>query len=216
MTSRRLPTIVMVTVLGLLSAGCGDDTPEQETSAITTSVASTSTSTTTTTTSTTTTTTSTAPVEGDGCSAAGLTAPPTPPQLDPPAAETFRAVVDAAVACDFDALAVAAGDTITLSFGGHNDVAGFLRAAEFEHGDELLRIMVQLMTMEPGYQTDFATWVWPTFWEDDQPATADERASVEAIYGVPFDEILVDDLGYINHRVGIDADGDWLYFVAGD
>jgi hypothetical protein len=150
------------------------------------------------------------------CSAGGLVAPPTPAELGAEAAATYRAIVDAAVACDFDALAEVAGDAITLSFGGHDDVADFLMTAETEYDEELLRILVQLLAMPPGYQDDFDTWVWPTFWEDDEPATAEEQAAIEAIYGVPFDEILVPDLGYLNHRVGIHADGSWLYFVAGD
>ena len=158
----------------------------------------------------------TAPVDGAECSAAGLTAPPTPVELDPAAAETFGAIVDAAVACDFEALALIAGDAITLSFGGPFDVAEYLATAEFERGDPLLRILVQLLGMPPGYQEEFTTWVWPTFWEDDEPATAEERAAIEAIYGRPFDEILVDSLYYLRHRVGIEASGDWLYFVAGD
>lgn len=158
--------------------------------------------------------TTTAGVEA--CSAANLDAPPTPAVLGEAAAATYRAIVDAAVACDFDALAVAAGDAITLSFGGHDDVAEFLATAEYEYGDELLRILVQLLTMEPGYRIDFATWVWPTFWGDDSATpTAEQKAAIEAIYGVPFDEILVEGW-YLDHRVGIDADGEWLYFVAGD
>jgi hypothetical protein len=239
MTANKLTTIAVATALVLLSSSCGDDTPDQETSGSTTSVisitsttASTSTPSTTSTTPTTSTAASssttsapapsttvpgTAPVDSAvECSAAGLVAPPIPSELDPTAAVTFGAIVDAAVACDFDALALVAGDAITLSFGGHGDVADFLATAEFEVGDPLLRILVQLLAMPPGYQEDFATWVWPTFWEDDEPATAEERTAIEEIYGRPFDEILVDDLGYINHRVGIDANGEWLFFVAGD
>jgi hypothetical protein len=161
-------------------------------------------------------TTPTAPPEDPTgeCSAAGLTAPPTPADLSAAAAVTFRAIVDAAVACDYAGLALAAGDEITLSFGGHREVDTYLE--EGDRRDGLLRILVGLLAMPPGYQDEFDTWVWPTFWEDDEPATAEEQAAIEAIYGVPYDEILVPDVGYLNHRVGIHADGSWLYFVAGD
>lgn len=151
----------------------------------------------------------------EGCSAENLTAPPTPPALGEAAAATFRAIVDAAVACDFHELDRLAGDEITLSFGGHDDVAAFLAAGEYRWGGEPLRVLVQLLAMDPGFDEDFATWVWPPFWAD-RPATVDERAEIEAIFGVPFDELLVEDLGYIDYRIGIDTDGEWLYFVAGD
>ena len=152
----------------------------------------------------------------DGCSADELVAPPTPDELGPEAAATFRAIVDAAAACDFHELERIAGDDITLSFGGHTDVGAYLAAGEYAWDQEPLRILVRLMAMEPGYQDEFATWVWPTFWEDDEPATDDERAAIEAIFGRPFDDILVDGLSYIDYRIGIDTDGNWLYFVAGD
>lgn len=152
----------------------------------------------------------------DGCSADDLTAPPTPSVLGPAAAATYRAIVDAALACDFHELERIAGDQITLSFGGHDDVAAFLARGEYQWPGEPLRILVQLMAMEPGYQDDFDTWVWPTFWADDEPATPAERAEIEAIFGRPFDDILVEDLGYIDYRIGIDTAGKWLYFVAGD
>jgi hypothetical protein len=204
-------TTVITTTTGPAGTAAPDTGPSSTTAAAPTS---TSTSTSTSTPAGTTTAPSERPA-GE-CSAGGLVAPPTPTELGAEAAATYRSIADAAVACDYDALAAVAGDEITLSFGGHDDVADFLMTAETEYDEELLRILVQLLAMAPGYQADFDTWVWPTFWEDDEPATVDERTAIEAIYGRPFDEILVPDLGYINHRVGIDANGDWLFFVAGD
>lgn len=164
-------------------------------------------------------TTSSAPSEDPvaECSAAGLAAPPTPADLSAEAAATFRAVADAAVACDYDGLALAAGDEITLSFGGHSDVDAYLE--EGDRRDELLRILVGLLAMPPGtIATDVGAdiSVWPAFWADAEPATAEERAALEAIAGVPYAELVVPDLGYLWYRVGIDADGNWLFFVAGD
>ncbi|MEQ8841705.1 MAG: hypothetical protein RIB98_12055 [Acidimicrobiales bacterium] len=170
---------------------------------------------TTTTMSTTTTTTTNATGE---CSATGVEAPSTPDELGAEAADTFRAVVDAAVDCDYDGLAVAAGGDITLSFGGPYEVAPYLEDAE-QRGDELLRILVQLLAMPPGLlngpAADTDIWVWPTFWEDDEPATPAEQTAIEAIYGEPFDEVLFEG-AYLSHRIGIDVAGDWLFFVAGD
>lgn len=226
----------------MLAAACGDSDVDQVTSGATsssstttptttslvttTSVPTTSAPTTTVVPSTTasTATSSTAPttttaVDVPGvlpdCSAAGLAAPPTPPELGEAAASTYRLIVDAAVACDVALLAEIAGEEITLTFGGPVDVAPYFADAE-ARSTEILRILVQLLAMPAGYQDEFEIWVWPTFWQDDEPATPEEQAAIEVIFGVPFDDLLVEDLYYINFRIGIDTSGDWLYFVAGD
>lgn len=195
--------IVLAVVAGLLAAACGSSDD------VAVSRSDTDPSTTTT----------MAPSEGPAgeCSAAGLAAPPTPADLSAEAAATFRAVADAAVACDYDGLALAAGNEITLSFGGHSEVDTYLE--EGDRGGELLRILVGMLAMPPGtIATDVGAdiSVWPAFWGGDEPATAEERAAVEAIAGVPYDDLVVPDLGYLWFRVGIDADGNWLFFVAGD
>ena len=235
-------SVGLVMVVGLFTAACGStddvDVSGPDDDATTTTVTTTtgpadtaapdidpSTTTTAEPTSTSTTTavdpstTTTAPAGGpaDECSAAGLTAPPTPAALSAEATATLRAVVDAATVCDYDGLALAAGDEITLSFGGHSEVDTYLE--EGDRRDELLRILVGLLAMPPGtIATDVGAdiSVWPAFWADDEPATAEERAALEAIAGVPYDELVVPDLGYLWYRVGIDADGNWLFFVAGD
>lgn len=128
------------------------------------------------------------------CSAAELEGTPTDDPDLPVAVETVRQdIIEAAVRCDYDDLAeIATTGEFNYSFGAEGDPAGYWRELE-ERGEETpLATLVRLL--------------------DGPFATIDNQG--QTIYVWPTDAVEQDD--YLSHRAGIDEDGDWLYFVAGD
>jgi hypothetical protein len=159
------------------------------------------------------------------CSASGLAAEPAPQAgLPPPVAEMRASIVSAAVACDFDALEELARQgpgEFSFTFGGATDPSDYWRDAEAA-GDEPLRILVQILDLGGGAR-DFLgqgeiQHYWPAAfgydsWTDIPPA---DREALLAVY----EESQLEDMAligsYLGHRVGITAEGDWQFFVAGD
>lgn len=138
-------------------------------------------------------------------------------ELPEPVSLTAEAIIEAAATCDVDGLVGIAGD-ITTSFGGGD--AELLREWE-ETGDGKLDILLKLFD---------TTWVWEeapdgqvyyswpaAFAYDNWDDISDEH--MEELRAIYTDEEL-DQLSlmgmYAGWRVGITADGDWVYFVAGD
>lgn len=157
---------------------------------------------------------------GTGCSAADLPSEPTPQDLPEPVAETRRSIVAAATACDFDLLAevAEAGATFTYSFGDSGDPAAHWRREEAD-GDPL-RVLVELLNRPSGRRSGGgeAQYVWPRAyaydtWDEVQP---DARAELEPIYGPEDFENFARFGSYSGYRAGISAEGDWLFYVAGD
>lgn len=154
------------------------------------------------------------------CSAEG-TAPDVEPQEDLPAevAQTRADIAEAAAACDFERLAELAGDEFTYSFGASGDPAGHWRREEAS-GAEPLRYLIELLdrphatvVVEGDEQ-----YVWPSAfqYENWQDVPDEDRRALLPLY----DEDDFADFerfgGYIGYRVGVAADGTWLFFVAGD
>lgn len=160
--------------------------------------------------------------EGAGdCSAADADATVSA-QPDLPAAvrETRQAIVDSVVRCDIDGLARLASDRMfTYSFGGGDDPAGHWRRAE-ESGDDVLHVLVELLD-RPYSRIDGADgdlFVWPSAFSYDRWADVpdDVRDSLRPLYDEE-DFAAFEAFGsYHGHRVGITADGEWVFFVAGD
>ncbi len=154
------------------------------------------------------------------CSAEGHPVPPEPQeQLPLQVAETRAAIVEAAAACDEQRLAELAGDEFTYSFGGGDDFAGFLRRGE-DRPPRPLRYLVELLdrpygTVEVQGQTQY---VWPSaFAYDDWDEVPEaDREALEPLYDEDDFARFARFGGYTGYRIGISADGDWLFFVAGD
>lgn len=153
-----------------------------------------------------------APLSPDDLVAAGLS---------PAAAETAMVIDSAAAQCDWESLTTLAGDDFTASLGGGG--VELLIESE-EAGTDTLRTLRVLLRQPFGSQQPAgdpgALYVWPAaFLRDSCDAFTDEdRASLLEL-GYSEDDIARDcDAlgGYAGWRVGIDADGNWLYFVAGD
>lgn len=155
------------------------------------------------------------PDAGARCSAGEIMATPVEPQgLTDAALETWEAVRDAALACDYDALAALAPDEgFTFSFGGGDDPAPYWREAEAS-GQRVLAELVGILDL-PAAEDDDGSFVWPrAHVEPEDDAAWEELREVyppEAI-----EEWREGEIGYAGYRTAITPDGEWRYFVAGD
>ncbi len=225
--SIRLMTAVGVIALAL--AACGDaDGDVATTLAPTTTLAGTTTTTSTSTTSNSTTTTlapptttAVPPTSAPGsCSAAGMDASlATQDGLPAPVAATRLLIAELAAACDLDGLAELAleGEPFfSFSFGGGDDPAEFWRTAESQ-GDPVTRRMIEVLALPYGVIDDLdpPIFAWPELATLVELTDADYD-QVRGIYDDEAIESFKDFGGYIGYRAGIQADGDWLSFVAGD
>jgi hypothetical protein len=151
------------------------------------------------------------------CSADGVTLPPGPSGLPDAVAATGAAIVEAATSCDLAAIEALAGEGFTTSFGG----GGVENFARWENeGEGKLGILVQILGMSHAtVQTEGGEiYVWPAAfgydrWDDIPDDLIDELRQIYT------DEELdqISGLGsYGGWRTGIDQDGDWMFFVAGD
>ncbi|HWC10146.1 MAG TPA: hypothetical protein VG455_02895 [Acidimicrobiales bacterium] len=143
-------------------------------------------------------------------------------ELPQPVEDTRRAIVRAAVACDYEALAdIARRDTtgFSYSFGESGAPAEFWRKAE-ARGEDVLRTLVEVLRLPFATRTlnETTQYVWPSAygyerWAEVPPA---DREALLRVYSG-------DDLrrfeqfgSYLGHRVGIGEAGEWMFFVAGD
>lgn len=189
-------------------------TTSTEASTTTTSAPAASTSQTTAASSTTATTAKPEP----SCSAAGSSRPG--PQADLPSAVADKraAILAAALACDLDGLAALTGPDFTVSFGG-GDPVDVWEAAEAT-GDGPMRFLVELLAMPYATQTidDRTIYVWPSAFAAESWAdvTAADREALAKLYDEQAMTSFEQFGGYIGYRIGIDQDGEWMFFVAGD
>jgi hypothetical protein len=140
------------------------------------------------------------------------------PDLPPAVAEKRAAMLDAALAGDYDQLeGLADPDQFTYTFGGpHPDgPAAFWRESIRPGEREPAELLVALLELPPA-RTE-GIYVWP-FAYDRRPAslTAEERRSLRSVASPAEIEGWIEAGSYLGWRVGITADGRWTFFVAGD
>lgn len=161
----------------------------------------------------------------DQCSTSAATIDLVPqPDLPAEVATTRAAIHEAAMACDISALvALTAPDGFNASFGG-GEAATLWTEAELRGQPVLLDLVRHLNQAytEFGDGGDITGYVWPSaFLELEAPdgrgLPADEFAELLTLYTEQeLDEMFAGIGGYVGYRIGIEPDGDWIYFVAGD
>lgn len=213
--------LVLATTTWLLRPGPGPEVPvlTDDGTATSTTVAPTTTSTNPTTTTTSTTPTTTAPAAT--CSASGLSPEPVArPELPPAVDQARRALVAAAVACDYERLAGTAGSPFTFSYGDSADPATFWRDAE-DGGDRPLWQLAQVLQLSfevvagPNPAEDI--YVWPAVAAGDPGDDAWAEVAEAGLYtAAELDAMRTGGSGYLGYRAGITAAGEWIFFVAGD
>lgn len=176
------------------------------------------------------------------CSAAELSPEPTPqPELPEAVAELRAQLIEAAVACDYEALAAIAVDAehFNESFfiAPPDGTEGDARRAEFQEeaataellthwrraeaaGHGPLRFLVELLNRPHAVNEDAepSLFVWPSAFPyerwDDVPT--EDREALRPLYDDDAFEDFAAFGSYQGYRVGITADGEWSFFVAGD
>jgi hypothetical protein len=137
------------------------------------------------------------------------------PGLPAPVARTYAAVLAAAEAGDYEALRPLLGDGFRYTFGG--PVAGgpiaYWRNLE-DAGARPLEALAAVLRLP--YTLSRGLYVWPFAYDLSQAdeVTAHERALLEPLGGAG--RVFVPGTGYLGWRAGIEPDGDWVFFVAGD
>jgi hypothetical protein len=154
-----------------------------------------------------------APAPSPGPAPAPAPAPDPLDELTTAAFDTRRALSAAAETGDWDAVAaLIPEDTLfTSNFGGETDHIAFYRSSE----RDLIAEMAALLD-GPFAQLD-DIFIWPDLHARVPFTVADgEREELEERYGA---ESLAQWEGagsYLGWRIGITADGEWIFFVAGD
>jgi hypothetical protein len=135
--------------------------------------------------------------------------------LPAPVARTHAAVLAAAEAGDYEALRPLLADGFRYTFGG--PVAGgpiaYWRKLE-DAGARPLEALAAVLRLP--YTLSRGLYVWPFAYDLERAdeLTAHERTLLERLGGA--DRVFVPGTGYLGWRAGIEPDGDWVFFVAGD
>jgi hypothetical protein len=136
--------------------------------------------------------------------------------VPPRVAATRDAIRDAAQAHDWQALrALIPDEGFTFSYGGEKDPIRYWKRLESEAHIPIGDILPLVLGSEPGF--DRGVFVWPEQATED-PATWDED-DIEELSQIHVQEDIrqFQEVGlYLGWRVGIERDGTWVFFVAGD
>ena len=165
------------------------------------------------------------PAVGDECSTSAVAIDLiAQPNLPDAVGRTRQAIYDAAMDCDIAGLVeLTDPDGFNASFGG-GDPATLWADAELR-GDPVLLDLVRHLNQaftEFGDGGDITGYVWPSaFLELEAPdgtgLPAEEWDRLLALYSQAEIREMFDGIGgYVGYRIGIEPDGDWIYFVAGD
>jgi hypothetical protein len=132
-------------------------------------------------------------------------------------AETRDGIIAAAISCDFETLERLAGDRFTTSFGGGGaENLSVWNDRGLEPTVTLLHLLDMTYTMVEG--GDGPIYVWPTAygytsWDQITQEDLDELSRIHT--EAELDSFAAAD-AYLGWRTGIDENGNWLFFVAGD
>ena len=143
--------------------------------------------------------------------------------LADPAADTRRAIWEAAQARDFDALGALMSEHFTSSYGGEGgpeEGVEYLRQME-RNGEDPFGLLLRLLLMRHAAQESEGgpspVYTWPSvFAKTAAEWTEQDEAELREL-GTSEDIAQWREHGsYLGWRLGIDAHGNWLYLVAGD
>lgn len=159
---------------------------------------------------------------GDGqvsCSSSEAQAPESFENVPEDVLVTLLEVLDAAQACDYDRLESIAGDAFTASFGGGDPSE--LWSMEEEQGYMPMYWLVSVLNLPHGtIETENGNlYVWPAAHAHDgswETMPEEDLAALRTLFGEDDLQEFADFGGYFGYRVGIWANGDWSFFVAGD
>jgi hypothetical protein len=127
-------------------------------------------------------------------------------------AATHRRLLEAARSGDYEVLRPLVPDQFSYTFGGpvEGGPIAYWQRVEAESGESPIKILARILSMP--YTLYAGTYVWP-FAYDKQPDQLSD-----------YERRLLGDLagdfgvgsGYLGWRAGIEPDGTWSFFIAGD
>jgi hypothetical protein len=178
------------TLLLAVAAGCGGDEAAQETVA----------------------------APAPDCSAARLS-PQLPKQALPAKVAATRArIAAAAVRCDYAALARIARENETgfsFSFGAYRSPGAYWRQLEGQKIGRPLAHLVGILAL-PFTHNETGAFAWPSAYTEKPTAADWDRLVRAGLYTRAQVTSMKRAGSYLGYRTAISADGDWLFFVAGD
>jgi hypothetical protein len=130
--------------------------------------------------------------------------------LPEPVAETHAALLQAADSGDYEALRPLLPAEFSYTFGGPVEGGPIAYWRQVESGESPIQILARILRMP--YTLSVGTYVWP-FAYDKQPE--DLTAYEREILGDLADTFGAES-GYLGWRAGIEPDGTWRFFIAGD
>jgi hypothetical protein len=135
-----------------------------------------------------------------------------PAGLPEPVAETHSALLAAARSGDYEALRPLLPDGFSYTFGGpvEGGPVAYWQRVEQESGEVPIEILARILELP--YTLFGGTYVWP-FAFDKQP---DELTGYERELLGDLADAFGQGSGYLGWRAGIEPDGTWRFFIAGD
>lgn len=132
--------------------------------------------------------------------------------LPEPVAETHAALLEAARSGDYEALRPLIPEEFSYTFGGdfEGGPIAYWQFVQEEGGERPIEVLAQILLMP--YTLVGGTYVWPfAFDKQQEELTGYERrllGELAADFGAGS--------GYLGWRAGIEPDGTWSFFIAGD
>jgi hypothetical protein len=136
-----------------------------------------------------------------------------PAGLPQPVAETQASLLEAARSGDYEALRPLIPDGFSYTFGGpvEGGPIAYWQRVEQESDDVPIEILARILELP--YTLFGGTYVWPFAYDkQEDELTAYERE----LLGDLADAYSGAGSGYLGWRAGIEPDGTWRFFIAGD
>lgn len=132
--------------------------------------------------------------------------------LPEPVAQTHAALLEAAASGDYEALRPLIPDQFSYTFGGpvEGGPIAYWQLVEDESDERPIEILARILRLP--YTLASGTYVWP-FAYDKQPEDLTEHE--RELLGELADHFGAGS-GYLGWRAGIEPDGTWSFFIAGD
>jgi hypothetical protein len=134
--------------------------------------------------------------------------------LPPPVAETHAALLAAADAGDYEALRPLlprSGFSYTFGLPAEGGPIAYWQRLEDESGESPIEILSRLLRMP--YTLSGGMYVWPFAYDKQEDELTDHERE---ILGDLADDYSGAGSGYLGWRAGIEPDGTWRFFIAGD
>jgi hypothetical protein len=131
--------------------------------------------------------------------------------------ETRAAILAAAGSGDYEALrALIPSGGFEYTFGGPVEGGPVAYWQELERTTEEQPLETLATILRMPYVLSRGSFVWPwAYTVENQADLSPYERELLAPLG-PLDQLVIDGTGYLGYRTGIEPDGDWTFFVAGD